>query len=212
MARLKLGVLISGRGSNLSAISQACASPDYPAEIALVVCNRANAPGIAIARQAGHGIEIVDHGAFADRAAFDADVTNRLRAASVEVVCLAGFDRLFSPAMFDAWPDRIVNIHPSLLPSFKGLGRRVHEQALQAGVKVSGCTVHFVRLAMDSGPIIAQACVPVAEGDTPDSLAQRVLAAEHRLYPAAIALIAEGRVQIDGAVARVAAPDGAPPR
>jgi phosphoribosylglycinamide formyltransferase-1 len=181
------------------------AQPAYPAEIALVLSNKAEAAGLERARAAGVEAAVISHRDFATRAAFDAALHERLTAAHVELICLAGFMRLFTPAFVERWRDRILNIHPSLLPAFKGL--HVHEQVLAAGVRVTGCTVHIVRPEMDAGPIIAQAAVPVAPGDTPDSLAARVLAAEHRLYPAALAALAGGRVRIAGDLA-VAEPGG----
>ncbi len=207
--RLKLGVLISGRGSNLQALIAACAAPDFPAEIALVVSNRPGAGGLDHARAAGIATCVIDHKGFADREGFDRQVDAALRAAGVELVCLAGFMRLVSPWFVTAWPDRMINIHPALLPAFQGL--HTHERALETGCRIHGCTVHFVRAEMDAGPIIMQAAVPVLPGDTPDSLGARVLAAEHRIYPAAVRLIAEHRIQIDGNQVHVAGetPDGA---
>jgi phosphoribosylglycinamide formyltransferase-1 len=196
MSRLKVGVLISGRGSNMQALIDACAEPDFPAEIALVLSNRADAAGLQRAEAAGIATDVIDHKAFPDRPAFDAAVADRLAAAGVELVCLAGFMRLLSDEFVARWHDRLINIHPSLLPAFKGL--HVHERALESGVRITGCTVHFVRAEMDAGPIIAQAAVPVLPGDDPDSLAARVLEQEHRIYPLALRLIAEGRVRVEG--------------
>jgi phosphoribosylglycinamide formyltransferase-1 len=201
MARLKLGVLISGRGSNLRSLIAACVKPDYPAEIALVVSNVPGAGGLAFAEQAGIRHVTIRHKEFPDRAAFDTAVDRELRAAGVELVCLAGFMRIVGTEFLERWRDRVVNIHPSLLPSFPGL--HVHEQALAAGVKLSGCTVHIVRPAVDDGPIIVQAAVPVVSDDTPDTLAARVLEAEHRIYPLAVKLIAEKRVRIEGSRVRI---------
>jgi phosphoribosylglycinamide formyltransferase-1 len=195
-ARLKLAVLISGRGSNLRALIAACADPGFPAEIGLVLSNRADAKGLEAAAAAGIATAVIDHKGFADRAAFDAAIHARLEAAGVGLICLAGFMRLFTPDFVARWQGRIVNIHPSLLPAFKGL--HVHEQALQAGVRLTGCTVHFVSAEVDAGPIIVQAAVPVLAGDDPERLAARVLEAEHRCYPLAVRLIAEGRVRIEG--------------
>lgn len=196
MARLKLGVLISGRGSNLRALMAATESAGYPAEIALVLSNKAGAAGLAAARDAGIPADVVDHKAFDDKKAFETALTERLEAAGVELVCLAGFMRLLSPWFVEHWHDRLINIHPSLLPAFKGLD--THLRAIEAGVKLHGCTVHFVRPAVDDGPILAQAAVPVLGGDTPETLAARVLEEEHRIYPLAVRLIAEGRVRIVG--------------
>ena len=196
MARLKLGVLISGRGSNLRSLIEACAQPNFPAEIALVISNVADAGGLTFAKQANLRSAVINHKDFANRALFDAAVEAELLKAGVELICLAGFMRIVGPELLTRWADKVINIHPSLLPSFRGL--HVHEQALAAGVKISGCTVHIVRPAVDDGPILVQAAVPVATGDTPETLAARVLEAEHRIYPLAVRLIAEKRVRIDG--------------
>jgi phosphoribosylglycinamide formyltransferase-1 len=194
MVRLKLGVLISGRGSNLQALIDACADPAFPAEIVLVLSNKAGAHGLLRAREAGIATAVVSHRDFAKREAFDASVSAKLRDANVELVCLAGFMRVLTPGFVDAWRDRLINIHPSLLPSFPGVD--THARALAAGVKLHGCTVHYVRNDVDSGPIIVQASVPVASDDTEDSLAERVLAAEHRAYPLAVRWIAERRTHL----------------
>ncbi len=210
MDRMRLGVLISGRGSNLQALIDACRDPAYPAEIACVISNRPGAKGLQRARRAGLGARVIDHGEYAGRAPFEAAVTEVLAAADVELVCLAGFMRVLTEAFTERWPDRILNIHPSLLPAFPGLD--THRRALDAGVRFAGCTVHFVRPRLDDGPIIVQAVVPVRADDTPDSLAARVLRQEHRVYPLAVRLIAEGRARIaHGRVAidRALAPDGA---
>lgn len=196
MARLKTGILISGRGSNLEALIEACRDPGFPAEIITVISNEPDAAGLGFARAAGIATVALDHRGFADRAAFDDAVHRRLTEAGVELVCLAGYMRLLSAGFIARWHDRIINIHPSLLPAFRGLN--AHAQALAAGVKISGCTVHVVRMEVDAGPIIAQAAVPVLPDDTPDTLAARVLTAEHRLYPLALRLFAEGRVRIEG--------------
>jgi phosphoribosylglycinamide formyltransferase-1 len=193
MARLRVGALISGRGSNLQALLDAANDPAYPAEIVTVISNREDAAGLARAAAAGIAHHVV---AAPDRPAFAAAADAVLRAARVELVALAGFMRLLDPGFVDAWHDRMMNIHPSLLPSFPGL--HPQRQALAAGVKFSGCTVHFVRVAVDTGPIIAQAVVPVEDGDDEDRLAARILAAEHRLYPLAVRLYAEGRLRIHG--------------
>ncbi len=210
MGRMTLGVLISGRGSNLGALIDACRDPAYPAEIACVISNRPGAKGLQRARQAGLAARVIDHGDFAGRAPFEAAVTAALEAAEVELVCLAGFMRVLTEAFTERWPDRILNIHPSLLPAFPGLD--THRRALEAGVRFAGCTVHFVRPRLDDGPIIVQAVVPVRADDTPGSLAARVLREEHRVYPLAVRLVAEGRAQIaHGRVAidRVSSPGGA---
>ncbi|PWC53249.1 phosphoribosylglycinamide formyltransferase [Azospirillum sp. TSO22-1] len=210
MAGLKVGVLISGRGSNLQALIDAAADPDFPAEIALVLSNKADAAGLARAAGAGIATAVVDHRGFpGDKPAFEAAMDARLRDAGVELVCLAGFMRLLSPWFVDAWRDWMINIHPSLLPAFKGLD--THQRALDAGVRVHGCTVHYVRSEMDVGPIIVQAAVPVLPDDDAHALAGRVLAQEHRAYPLAVRLIAEGRVRVENERVRVEghAPDGA---
>lgn len=196
MARLKIAVLISGRGSNLQALLDAAGQPDYPAEVVLVLSNVADAYGLERARAAGVATRVVDHRDFPDRAAFDRALDALLRDSGAGLVCLAGFMRLLGPAFATAWRDRLINIHPSLLPSFKGL--HTHRQALEAGVRLHGCTVHFVTPELDDGPIIAQGAVPVLDDDDEDRLAARVLAVEHRLYPLAVRLIAEGRVVPDG--------------
>ncbi|HMA48817.1 MAG TPA: phosphoribosylglycinamide formyltransferase [Magnetospirillaceae bacterium] len=191
MARLKVGVLISGRGSNLQALLDACGDPAFPAEIALVLSNVAGAHGLDRASAAGVATQVIDHKEFPSREAFDAEMDRALRAAGIELVCLAGFMRLLSVGFVESWQGRMINIHPSLLPAFKGL--RTHAQALAAGVKLHGCTVHYVTPALDDGPIIAQAAVPVLAGDSEEDLAARVLAVEHRLYPLALKVIAEGK-------------------
>jgi phosphoribosylglycinamide formyltransferase-1 len=204
--RLRLGVLISGRGSNLQALIDAAAEPFYPAEIALVISNRADAPGLARARAAGIPAQVAPHGQFPDRESFDARLDAALTDAGVELVCLAGFMRLLSAWFTERWRDRLINIHPSLLPAFKGL--HPHRDAIAAGVRFSGCTVHYVRPEMDSGPIIVQAAVPVLEGDDEAALAARVLEAEHRAYPLAVRLIADGRVTVTDDRAHVAGRSG----
>lgn len=201
MARLRLGVLISGRGSNLQALIDACRDPGFPAEIALVISNRADAGGLERAASAGLPTAVVLHRDFADRAAFDAALDAKLVESGVTLVCLAGFMRLLTAAFVERWRDRMINIHPSLLPAFKGLD--THERVLAAGVRFTGCSVHFVRAEMDEGPIIVQAAVPVLEGDDAHSLADRVLEAEHRCYPLAVRLIAEGRAQVDDGRVRI---------
>jgi len=195
MSRLKLAVMISGRGSNLQALIDATADPAFPAEIILVLSNRPGAMGLERAAKAGIPTRVIDHKEFADRVAFDAEMTAALEDAGTELVCLAGFMRLLSDEFVDHWRDRMINIHPSLLPAFKGLD--VPERVLARGTRFAGCTVHYVRKEMDTGPIIVQAVVPVHPDDTPDSLAARVLEREHDIYPLAVRLIAEGRVAID---------------
>jgi phosphoribosylglycinamide formyltransferase-1 len=196
LARLRTAILISGRGSNMQALIESCRAPGAPAQIALVLSNNPDAGGLSAAAKAGIPTVVVDHRGYPDRAAFDAELDRRLRAAGAEFVCLAGFMRLFTPAFVERWRDRMINVHPSLLPAFAGLD--THARALAAGVRFHGCTVHFVRFETDTGPIIVQAAVPVQPADTPDSLAARVLIEEHRIYPQALAWIAEGRVRVEG--------------
>jgi phosphoribosylglycinamide formyltransferase 1 len=196
MAKLRVGVLISGRGSNMRALIEACADSTYPAEIVVVISNVPEAPGLAHAAAAGIATVIIDHKAYAERSAFDDALHAALLSRKVDLVCLAGFMRLLTEAFVDRWHDRLVNIHPSLLPAFRGL--RVHERVIAYGARFSGCTVHFVRPAMDDGPIIVQAVVAVHSDDDPERLAARVLAAEHRSYPLAVRLIAEGRARVVG--------------
>lgn len=200
--RKRVGVLISGRGSNLKSLIEACRAPDYPAEIVLVISNRPEAPGLSYAAEAGIPTEVIDHKRFKDRGTFDAELDRALRGAGVEILCNAGFMRLLTEGFVDAWRDRQLNIHPSLLPAFRGL--HPQRQALAAGVTISGATVHFVRMEMDSGPIVAQAAVPVQPGDSEESLAARILAAEHRLYPQALRLVASGAAWVEGEAMRYA--------
>jgi phosphoribosylglycinamide formyltransferase 1 len=194
LAKLKVGVLISGRGSNLQALIDACADEDYPAEIVLVISNVPGAPGLARAHAAAIPTMVIDHKAFDGREPFDEALGEALNAANVELVCLAGFMRLLTEGFVNHWRDRLINIHPSLLPAFRGI--HIHERVIEYGARFSGCTVHFVRPAMDEGPIIIQAAVPVFQDDDPDQLAARVLAQEHRAYPLAVRLIAESRVRV----------------
>jgi phosphoribosylglycinamide formyltransferase-1 len=187
----RVAVLVSGRGSNLGALLAAARDPAYPATIALVLSNRPDAGGLGIAAAAGVPAEAVDHRPFgADRAAHEAALDARLREAGIEIVCLAGYMRLLTPFLVGAWAGRMLNIHPSLLPSFPGLD--THARALAAGVCLHGCTVQLVTEGMDEGPILAQAAVPVLPGDTEETLAARVLAQEHILYPAALRALAGG--------------------
>jgi phosphoribosylglycinamide formyltransferase-1 len=196
VAGLKTAVLISGRGSNLQALIDACAAPEFPAEIALVISNRADAAGLARAQAAGIATRVIPHRDFATRPDFDDAIDRALGEAGVGLVCLAGFMRLLGEAFVARWRDRLINIHPSLLPAFRGL--ETHERVLAAGVRFTGCTVHFVRADVDDGPIIVQAAVPVLPEDDVEALAARVLEAEHRAYPLALRLIAEGRVRVVG--------------
>ena len=196
MSKKRVGILISGRGSNMMSLVEAARQPDYPAEIVPVMSNRPDAPGLAWAAGQGIPATAIDHKLFSRREDFDNALHTALTAAGVDLVCCAGFMRLMTPGFVRQWHGRMLNIHPSLLPAFKGLN--AHEQALAAGVKIAGCTVHFVVPEMDSGPIIAQAAVPVADGDTPESLSARILSAEHKLYPHALALIASSAAQLVG--------------
>jgi phosphoribosylglycinamide formyltransferase-1 len=194
--RKKVGVLVSGRGSNLQALLDACGQPGFPAEIVLVISNIPGAYALERAAAAGVPTTVIPHKPFPSREAFDAAMDEALRAAGVEIVCLAGFMRLLSAGFVTGWKDHLINIHPALLPSFKGL--HTHERALEAGVKLHGCTVHLVTPELDDGPILVQAAVPVMPDDTPDTLAARVLEQEHKAYPQALRLLAEGRVRVEG--------------
>lgn len=205
MVKKRVGVLVSGRGSNLQALLDACADPAFPAEIVLVLSNVPGAYALERAERAKVATVTISHKGFpGGREAFDAAMDVELRKAGVDIVCLAGFMRLLSPGFVQSWAGRMINIHPSLLPSFKGL--HTHAQALAAGVKLHGCTVHLVTPDLDDGPIIAQAAVPVLADDSEESLAARVLEQEHKAYPLALRLIAEGRVAVDGNRAKVEAP------
>ena len=180
----------------MAALIDACRNPQYPAEVALVLSNRPDAAGLATAREADIPTKVIEHGDYENREAFDAAMTDILAASGVRLICLAGFMRLLSAEFCRRWWDKIINIHPSLLPAFKGLC--VHERMLEAGVRIAGCTVHFVRPAVDEGPILVQAAVPIAADDTPESLSARILQQEHRIYPLAVRLIAEGRARTAG--------------
>ncbi len=196
-ARKRVAILISGRGSNMMSLVEAAKAPDFPAEIVMVISNRPDAAGLAWARAQGIPALGLDHKRYESRAHFEGQLQQALELARVDLVVLAGFMRLMTAEFVGAWRDRMLNIHPSLLPSFKGLD--THARALAAGVKLAGCTVHFVRAEMDEGPIIMQAAVPVLADDTQETLANRILKQEHRIYPAALRLVAEGRVAvIDG--------------
>jgi phosphoribosylglycinamide formyltransferase-1 len=211
MSRKRVAVLISGRGSNMAALIDAAKGKNYPAEIVLVVSNVPDAGGLDFAGAAGIATEIVDHTTFGkDRVAFERALQAALTDHRIELVCLAGFMRLLSADFVNRWPERLINIHPALLPAFKGLD--THKRALEANAKKHGATVHFVVAEMDSGPIIAQGAVAVHAKDTEQSLAARVLAIEHRIYPLALKLVAEGRVRVvDGhcLIDGVPVPDGA---
>src|SRR5262245_6168771 len=190
----RVAILISGRGSNMMALVEAARSGDYPAEIVSVISSRTEAPGLAWARSQGLPARAIDHKAYASREAFDGAIDDALTKAGADLVALAGFMRIQSPGFVRKWLGRQLNIHPSLLPLFKGL--HPQRQALQAGVRISGCSVHFVTEEMDAGPIVAQAAVAVHEGDTEDALAERILVAEHRLYPHALSLVVAGRARL----------------
>ena len=190
--KVRTAVLISGRGSNLAALIAACRDADFPAEIALVISNVDTAEGLAVAAAAHIPAQTISHKSYATREDFDAAIDAALNEAKIELICEAGFMRIHSDNFVRKWQGRMLNIHPSLLPAFKGI--RVHQQAIDAGVRVSGCTVHFVVPELDSGPIIAQAAVPVYPDDTAATLEARVLTEEHKLYPAALKRVAEGTV------------------
>lgn len=197
MTKKRVAILISGRGSNMKSLVEAARAADYPAEIALVLSNRPDAAGLDWAREQGIRTAVVDHKNFGkDRRSFERAVQDVLGAARIDLVCLAGFMRVLTPWFVAQWQDRMLNIHPALLPSYRGL--HTHERALADGVKLHGATVHFVVPEMDAGPIILQAAVPVLDDDTPDALAARVLGEEHKIYPAALALVADEKVVVKG--------------
>jgi len=202
---MRLGVLASGSGSNLQAILDGCAAGTIPARVGVVICNVPGARALQRAEAAGVPTLLLDHRKSASRDEYDREMVAALRKHGVDLVCLAGFMRLIGPTLLSAFHNKILNIHPSLLPAFPGM--HAVRQALAAGVRVSGCTVHVVDEGTDTGPILIQAAVPVLDGDTEETLAARILAQEHRCYPRAIALLAQGRVQIDGRRVRIA---GAP--
>jgi phosphoribosylglycinamide formyltransferase 1 len=189
-------VLISGRGSNLRALIDACAAPSAAATVALVISNGPNAAGLQHARAAAIASEVIDHRAHCGRDSFEQRITSTLQAHDIELICLAGFMRVLSAEFVLRWRDRLLNIHPSLLPAFRGLD--THRRALEAGVRFHGCTVHFVRAEVDAGPIIVQGVLPVRPDDTPEMLAARVLEIEHRCYPLALDLVASGRTRVVG--------------
>lgn len=191
-----MAILISGRGSNMLNLATAANSPDYPAQICLVASDTPRADGLAKAAALGLDTACIDRAGYGKRSLFEAALDQRIRDSGADLICLAGFMRLLSASFVDRWRNKILNIHPSLLPAFKGLD--THQRALDAGVRLAGCTVHIVRPAMDDGPIIAQAAVGVRSEDTPESLAERVLAVEHEIYPMALAQMASGKISIDG--------------
>ena len=196
MSKLKVAVLISGRGTNMGALARATMDPDFPAEIALVISNRPNVAGIDLAMEHDLPYAVIDHDDFDTREAHEAAMTEALNAVGVELVCLAGYMRILTESFIKAWRGKILNIHPSLLPAFRGVD--THERALERGVRVHGCTVHFVNAELDDGPIVLQAVVPVLPGDDADSLSERVLVAEHEVYPRALELIANRKIRWSG--------------
>jgi phosphoribosylglycinamide formyltransferase-1 len=204
MSKKRVAILISGRGSNMAALIEAARAPDYPAEIALVVSNRPEAAGVERAKAAGIQAVVIDHKQFANRVAFEARLHQTLLEHRIDLIANAGFMRLLTGGFVDRWKDRHLNIHPSLLPAYPGL--ETHERALRDGVQITGCTVHFIRVEMDAGPIVAQAAVPVMPDDTAESLSARVLEAEHKLYPHALRLVAAGIVRVEAERCVFAAP------
>lgn len=204
--RKRVAILISGRGSNMRSLVEAARAPDFPAEIALVVSNIADAGGLDFARTQGVATAVVDHKIFSDREKFERAMQETLLAQEIDLICLAGFMRLLTPWFVGQWRNRMLNIHPALLPSYRGL--HTHERALADGVKIHGATVHFVAPEMDAGPIVVQAAVAVLQDDTPAALAARVLAQEHRIYPLALKLVAGGAARVEGVRVLV---DGAAP-
>jgi phosphoribosylglycinamide formyltransferase-1 len=199
-ARKRIAILISGRGSNMDALIAACATPGYPAEIAAIISNRPDAAGLERARAMGLPAIAIDHKQFKSRTSFEAEMDRALLDTGTDIICSAGFMRLLTADFVERWRDRQLNIHPSLLPSFRGL--HAHERAIAEGVRISGCTVHFMRAEMDAGPIVAQAAVPVLPGDDAETLGARVLAAEHQLYPLALRLVASGEAFVEGETVR----------
>lgn len=203
--RKRVVVFISGGGSNMVALAKACQQPDFPADIICVISDKASAGGLEKAKALGIPTQVFERKAYASKADHEAAILGALHALSPDIICLAGYMRIISGVFIKPFEGRILNIHPSLLPLFPGL--HTHERALEAGVKVAGCTVHFVTEGMDEGPIIGQACVPILNDDTAETLAARVLIVEHQLYPSALRLFAEGKVtMMDGKVISTAAP------
>ena len=197
MEKLKVGVLISGGGSNLQALIDACVQPNFPAEIIHVISNIPDVYGLTRAKNAGIPTTVISHKDFADRESFDENIHKAFTNAGVEFICCAGFMRIMTDKLINGWPDKMINIHPSLLPKYKGL--HTHQRALDAGDDLAGCTIHFVRVALDDGPLIMQASVPIHKGDDAEILSARVISQEHIIYPQALKLIAEGGVKIEGA-------------
>jgi phosphoribosylglycinamide formyltransferase-1 len=206
VSKRRTAILISGRGSNMASLIAAAREPEFPADIALVLSNKPDAPGLATAKAQGIATAAVDHKIYAGREAFEGSLQKMLEAHRIDFICLAGFMRILTPTFVERWQGRLINIHPSLLPSYKGL--HTHERALADGVKIHGCTVHYVVAEMDAGPIIAQAAVAVLDDDTPKSLGARVLEQEHVIYPLALRLAASGALRIDNM--RVIGANGAP--
>jgi phosphoribosylglycinamide formyltransferase-1 len=202
MKKLKVAVLISGSGTNLQALMDACAVTDYPAEIVLVLSNKDTAYGLERAKKAGIPTKIISHKDYKSREEFDQAMNAAIVASGAEFVCMAGFMRLLSEWFVDKWHNKLINIHPSLLPSFKGIDGQ--KQALEAGVKLAGCTVHFVRKEMDAGPIIVQAAVAVSSDDTVESLSAKILEKEHESYPFALKLVAGGKAVVIGEIVKIA--------
>lgn len=196
MAKLRLAVMISGSGTNLQALIDACSEPDYPAEIKVVISNRPAAKGLDRARSAGIKAIAIDHKEFENRETFEDAIHECLKEHDTQLVCLAGFMRILNADFVNRWRDRMINIHPSLLPSYKGL--HTHERAIEDGVRFGGCTIHYVRPEMDNGPILMQAAVPISADETPETLAGKILIYEHRMYPEAVRMIAEGRARVSG--------------
>ena len=206
---MKIAILISGRGSNMRALLDACTQADYPAECVLVLSNRPDAAGLKVAEAYDIPTQVIDHTRFADRTAFEDALDSALNEAGAELICLAGFMRLLGSDFVNRWRDKILNVHPSLLPAYRGL--HTHERVLEDGVRFTGCTIHFVRPEMDDGPILFQACVPVMPDDTPEILEDRVLDWEHKLYVDAVRIVAEGRLRISGRVVQFDDPAGKQP-
>jgi len=207
--RKRTAILISGRGSNMRALIERARSPSFPAEIVLVVSNLPEAAGLIFAKENNIACAVVDHKIYPGREEFERSMQVLLELHRIELICLAGFMRMLTPWFIGQWQERLLNIHPALLPAYRGV--KTHERALADGVKVHGCTVHFVVPAMDEGPIIAQAAVAVRDSDTPDTLASRVLAEEHALYPAALGRVAEGRLRVEGNRVYFGEPTTVPP-
>ena len=206
MSRTRTAILISGRGSNMEALVTAAADPSYPAEIVLVISDNPDAAGLAKAKIAGIPSVAIDRSQFPDRSAFEDALLARLHEERVELICLAGFMRVLSASFVEAWTDRILNIHPSILPSFRGVN--THQRVIDAGLRLHGCTVHFVRADVDAGPIIVQAAVPILPGDNAQTLSERLLPVEHRIFPQALRLVASGQARVAGDKVEIdAAPD-----